>query len=166
MNRLDRTIKALEGIRDEPELATAEQIVTALDLVDMLKEAVDALGEQAEAAAIRYINANGDIEVGTVRYYVGTTRTTKVVDAAATCAELLDRVGGDFKEFTATLVAQPFKPNAARTVLGDSYNRFFHTKTVDDLMTGKPKRSLKRSDTRFERATAQPGPAPVPRGTE
>ena len=166
MNLLDRTIYALEAVRDDPELATVDQIIAALDAVDTLKETVDMLGELSEAAAIRYIKANGDIEVGTVRYYVGTTRTTKVVDAAVTFAELLDRVGGDFKEFTATLVAQPFKPSAARTVLGDAYEKFFHTKIVDDLMTGKPKRSLKRSDTRFERSTTQPGPGPVPRGTE
>lgn len=130
-----------------PELLTAMEYVTAL------KEATRLLSEKVEAGAIQWIEANGEIEVGETRYYVGPNRTTKCKDLGATLEAVLKATGGDFTETVRCLSTSAFKHGAAREILpADEYEALFETTEVMDLKEGnaKPAR-LQKVNARFLR---------------
>lgn len=154
-NIQEATEAALAVIQREEGLVTQEEVVKALDLRNRLREFVRELDGQVEAATIRWIDANGEIEVGDIRYYVGAEKKVRCVDTTRTAEAILERVGGSVGDFVATLVSQPFKPGAAQSVLGDESDRLFSVTHVQDLKEGKPRKRLKVANERF-------GPRPVP----
>ena len=144
------TEAALAVIQREEGLVTQDDVVKALDLCQNPKAVVRELDAQIEAAVIQWINQNGDIEVGDIRYYVGTEKTTKCIDPRRTLEAVFDAVGADFDSFLGTLVSQPFKPATTRTIVGDDVaDSLFVTSTQEDVKTGKPRKRLQVSNEKF-----------------
>ena len=157
-NLQQATEAALAVIQREEGLVTQDEVVKALDLRSNLKAFVRELDGQIEAAVIRWINQNGEIEVGDVRYYVGTEKTTKCVDPRRAIEAIFDAVGADFDSFLSTLVSQPFKPATTRTVVGDDVaDSLFVTSTQEDVKTGKPRKRLQVVDSRFSKWRSRSG---------
>lgn len=129
-----------------------EQVVRLLDLRQLLRAYADRLIEASESAVIRWIEKNGEISVGTVRYYIGTSHTTKCVDNLGAMRAVLKAVGGDDEDMARFMVSGAFKPGACREVIpGDEYADLFRTTTRTELREGKPVpvRGLQKADTRF-----------------
>lgn len=139
-------IEALPATKD-----TAE----ALDLmaqVEKFQGQARELKSQLEAALIEYIDANGPIELGERRWYVGVDKQHKRrVELEAAVGVLLEATSGDLHTFCELLSAGALKPGACRTVLGDRFDELFETVTTKDLKTGAAKRVVKMVDERFRR---------------
>ncbi len=129
--------------------ATQEQVLTALNFLDALKEATRQLGEQLEPAVIKWIEGNGELSFGEIRYYVGANKTTKCKDLTETAQALLE--AGGVETLVRGLSTSAFKHGTCRELLGDAYGKLFETTEVQDLKTGvaKPKR-LQKVNERFQ----------------
>jgi len=101
-------------------------------------------------ALIEWINANGDLVVGDIRYYVGTSKTTKCIDKGQTLFNILDAAAGDLDSVARCLSANAWKPGECRGILkGELWDENFTVEPVMDLKTGKPKKQVNRVDSKF-----------------
>lgn len=144
-------IDALAQLNDE-RLCTAEDVLLAINFHDRLKQVSNDLGKQLNAAACKFIKANGDIICGTVRYYVGVDKTVKCKDVKGTLELMLSSAEGDMDRVAACLSSDAWKHGACKEVLGDKvWAEAFETTSKDKLEEGKaPKQpSLKKIDTKF-----------------
>ncbi len=150
--------EALASIDSE---ATAEQILAVLDQVAIAQRQAREFKRLAEEAVIEWIDKHGELTVGDIRYYVGTTKTVKAVDNANIGDALLEVTGGDVDRLNECLTSNPWKHGQVRKVLEQfgaesMFDDLFTTETRKDLKTGKPTRSLKRADERFLQSTHTP----------
>jgi ABC-type glycerol-3-phosphate transport system substrate-binding protein len=132
--------------------ATSEQVLAAMDFVVTLAFVTNELKKRMEEAAIKWIQANGDLVDGDIRYYVGPNKSTKCLDLPGTLRALLEVSGGDLDAVVEVLSSGAFKPAKAKEVLGERADGLFETKETTDLKTGKatgPR--LQKSDPRFIR---------------
>ena len=141
---LQRRIEAL------PTRTDAEEALDLMAQVERFKALGRQLHQQLEASLIQFIEANGDIEVGEKRWYVGTDKSYKrKADIEDAVQALLEVTGGDLQAFCALLSSGALKPAACRTVLGDRFTDLFETVVEKDLKTGAPKKAVKVFDARF-----------------
>lgn len=130
--------------------APVEQLLTVRDRIDAAMQRLREVKQMGDEAAIAWINANGDIEVGTVRYYVGVTKTKKCKDTAATVEAAYEAVEGDAGRFAELLSSNAFKPGACAKVMSEEvFAEHFEVIEQQDLKTGKPKKSVHKVDSRF-----------------
>jgi hypothetical protein len=146
-NILARTGDALDAI--EMGFASKEEVLLAMACVQQARAVVQAMAQRFEAAAIQWIDTNGDLEDGDKRYYVGNDRRYKCKDVRATLEALLTETGGDLDALNTCLSSGAFKPGTTMTVLGEKANDHFTTEITKDLKTGKPKRMLKSANTEY-----------------
>jgi hypothetical protein len=127
--------------------ATKEDVLTTMGFVKRLSEVAKDCRSQFEKLAVEWIDKNGEIEDGSVRWYVGKERKTKCVDVAGTVRAILDATGGDLERVAACLSSDPFKPASTLAMLreagGPEPSDLFVTTEVMDMKEGKPKRSMK-----------------------
>lgn len=131
---------------------TVDDVLGAINFHDRLKQVSKELGEQLEAAAVRFIRAHGDIVCGTVRYYVGVDKTVKCRDVKVTLDHMLNSAGGDLDRVVNCLSANAFKPGACKEVLSEEdWAKCFDTTSKDTLEEGKAPKApgLKKIDTKF-----------------
>ncbi|HEX8341427.1 MAG TPA: hypothetical protein VF624_11010 [Tepidisphaeraceae bacterium] len=141
---------------DEPEV----QLQHWLNLSAALLERVKVLRERVEQTAIAWIDANGPVQVGDIRYSIGVSKTVKCTDAARCLQLVLDACRGDLDALTTHLRADPFKYGSVRTLLGESlYDQVFCTETKPKLVEGKPQPTLIKTNTRFALQPSRDVPA-------
>lgn len=127
-----------------------EQVLDVYDRVCLLKSLAKELAQMADAAMVEWIKANGEIEVGDLRYYVGKSKDTKCKDVRRTMESALNATGGDVDALVGLLSSGAWKPGACRQVLPpEEYAECFHTVEVEDVKTGKPKVGLQKVNTAF-----------------
>jgi len=149
-------------MNDTTALATLRNEVSDLSTEDSRDRAIDlymraevALGMAREIKSIvaeklaEWIDQNGEITVGDIRYYVGKSKTQKPRDLREVADRVLTAVAGDLDAFVDVLAANAFKPGAAKKLLGDQFDEVFETTEKLDLRTGKPARELKVVNTKF-----------------
>lgn len=122
--------------------ATQDDVLTCMNLVQRLGQIAKAAKAQYESLAIAYIQANGEIEDGGNRWYVGTEKKTKCLSANGVLEAILSVSGGDLDKVAACLVSNPFKPAATKDLVGDQADALFETTVTPDLKTGKPKKKV------------------------
>jgi len=144
LNPIQKCDEAIALIEDG--VASKEEVMAAMAFKQKLGEISRAINHRFEEAAIKWIEANGEIEDGEKRYYVGTSTTRKCRDVRRTVEGLLTETGGDLDAFTSALSSNAFKPATACTILGEKANDLFETVTAKDLKTGAPKKKLKSVD--------------------
>jgi hypothetical protein len=132
------------------ENATVEQVQEAITRVDWFMGMAREMKAKLEQALIEYIEANGDITIGTVRYYVGHPKETKCVNVAGAVEALLQATGGDFEKVCECLSGSAVKPGATRKVLPeDVFAGLFETTEKVTLEEGKPKKAVQKIDTKY-----------------
>lgn len=142
-----RTLECLDII--ESGDATPDQVAAYLDRVGALSEYVKTLKSRGTDAVMEWIRQHGDLVVGDVRYYVGTSKKTIVTNNAECFDRLLDVFGGDVQAVAEEcLASNPYKVTAVKHHLGEN-SSVLQTLVSQDLKTGKPKKELKKVDTRF-----------------
>jgi len=131
------------------ETSKAEDVLALLDTLEAFKTRLKEIDAAFKEQMIDWINANGDLVIGTKRYYVGSTKRTKPADNEALAIAAVTACEGDFAAFAEVLSANAFKPGACKHLLGDEWGQHFTVETVDDIKTGKPKKSVQMIDTKF-----------------
>lgn len=149
MSIVEDTRIAISNI--ENPLATRDEVLTALNIVARLKELAKELGEQAERAAIEWINVNGEIVDGDMRFYVAPNKTHKCKDTKGVLAALLEESGGDLDAVAECFASGAWKPGETKKRLGDRANQFFETVETPDLKTGVAKPRVQKVNTAFQR---------------
>jgi len=134
------------AINDE---SSAAQVCEAIDRIDAVKRRIKEIEVTFKDALIEWINLNGDIEIGTKRYYVGTTKKVKPRDMIRLCEAAITAAEGDFETFADSLSANAFKPGACKKLLGDQWGQHFEETIDEDIKTGKPKKTVQVIDERF-----------------
>lgn len=145
----DRVSGAIRALNSDH--ATEDDALSALTFIARLKELTKQLNQQVEDGVIAFIQAHGDIEMGTVRWYVGPNKSTKCVNVKGAVEALMNATGGDFDAFCECLASGALKHGACSKVLSpETYNSLFETKEVTDLKTGVAKGAkLQKIDKRF-----------------
>ncbi len=133
--------------------SSPDDVATAINQLDVLGDRVKAAKEMLKDHLTEYVRANGSLEIGTMRYYLGRKKITKCVNVPDTLAALLGAVAGDWNRMCEFLSAGPVKHGAARQVLApDDYALLFISVDEDELKEGKPEgKTLQKTDTRFIR---------------
>ncbi len=134
--------------------ATQDRVLELYELVQGIKQRIQTIDADLKAAMIEWINANGQIQYGTKRFYVGTKKTTvNTSNTLAIVNAVLNASGGDIEPVVNAMVANPFKKSATQEILGDQWGEHFEVVDVPDLCegkaTGKPVKELKIADKRF-----------------
>lgn len=140
----ESTDLALAAIEDPT--ATPDQILAAMDAIDVVIERAKELKAQRDAALIAHIKATGKpVEYGTTRWVLTHPKDTKCVDKNAAIKATLDAVGGDVDRFADLLVSDPLKYGSCRSVLDHAvYEHLFRTEVKDKL-----EKRLVKLDTRY-----------------
>lgn len=132
--------------------APLEDLCAMLDAADWLLARAKSINQVAKQKAIEWIDANGPFDIGMCHYHVGHNTTVNCTNTVRCGHALLDHLHGDLDRFFGVLVAQPYKPGAARAILDQSvYNNVFTVRSTAKLVAGVPQRVLKCTDKRFMR---------------
>lgn len=142
---LDREVLEISDHSD------AQDVCELIDKIDFAKRSMRELDALLKEKLIDWINANGELTIGTKRYYVGSTKKTKPVDLEKLTEAAITACQGDFSAFVEALSANAYKPGACKKILGDEWGKHFVVETIDDVKTGKPKKDVKVIDERFTR---------------
>ncbi len=127
----------------------AETLLELRNCVLVLQQRSAELKGRVDQVFIDAIDAHGPIIVGSLQYVVSIARSTTCRDRKTVAEGLLDAVAGDIERFCGHLVAQPFKPASARSILpSEIFDRCFETterRGVDE----EPVRKLTKLDLAF-----------------
>ncbi len=135
----------------DPEVPR-EAVLQAVDFVARLGEIYRQLKAQLDARMVEWIDANGELVNGEVRYYVGNDKDTKCVDLKETLNACYAAAGGDEDALITVLSTNAFKPGACRKLLpADTYAKCFVTTERVKVLEGKPVKQLQKFDGRFVR---------------
>jgi hypothetical protein len=119
--------------------SSIEQIADNLGKLKALAERARELKRQFDEQLLEYIEANGDVTIGEVRYYAGYEKETKCVNVPGALTSLMIHAGGDVEVFCGALAANAIKHGAAKKILPpDEYDLYFVTSLKPDLKEGKP----------------------------
>jgi hypothetical protein len=128
---------------------TEGDCIDKLNRLDAVMKQAREYREMLEDALVRWIQQHGDIVCGPVRYYAGTSKSTKCLQPMNTLEALLEATGGDVHELGKYLTPNPYRYGACRKPLGDKWPEHFMTTERPKLVEGKPKKQLQRTDERF-----------------
>ncbi len=123
--------------------SSIEQIAERKGILQAMKARIKELERLHDEQMLEYIDANGPIEIGDVKYYAGYEKDTKDHDRVGAANELLAACGGDFETFVADcLASQPFKPGTAKALLGEKFPNYFTVTEKRVLKDGRPGRKV------------------------
>lgn len=160
------TLVELEQLALVPPTATVDQIAEALNALDAFRTRLAEARKVLEGCLVEWIEANGrDIEIGTVRYYVGTdkvwscTDRAGAVDLAMRLSEIVDAstgevVGIDREQLAMLIASDPIKRGAATKLAeerGINVKGIWTCTERESLKDGKPTQKLQHVDTQFIR---------------
>ena len=162
----DLTVLEQDVIQKLTTAADADQCAALILKVDRALERMRELKKLLDDALMEWIRANGDLTIGTVRYYVGDETVTtcrNVADAMRTLLELLGP--GKLGE---CLSSNAIKYGAARSMLAEVgcpevFEQLFLVAKKEVLKDGKPTKKLIKADQRFLRREVRderPHPGP------
>ena len=153
-----KTELAIASIEPQSEL---ENVVDAIQLLDAIKEWVKEQQESMNLRLIEYLQANGEFQFGSVKYWLGATKPDwKCIDVAACLeavkikAECVDADGEavvDWRLVADCLSANAFKPGATRKFLGDDAGKHF--------VLPEPKPKVENDAPKPERRAKVEGPS-------
>jgi hypothetical protein len=147
---IEATTTALSLV--EPSVGI-DVIADAIGKVDALKRAAKEATAELDGLLTEYVQVNGPVTIGTIRYYVGPKRKTKLqltLERALTI--LIESAQGDVGTVAGCLSSDALKHGACRDVLGDRWDEVFVVVEETELKEGKPVKaapSLQKLDTRF-----------------
>lgn len=149
------TLTAIAGrVQAINDALPLEEVLTTLQKLEFMQGQIKALKSSLDARLVEYIQANGDIQIGTRRLYVGTKKTTKCVDVQAAVKAILEDCGGDVDMMARCLSSDALKFGASKTVLKpENYDKFFKVTPKTELREGveTPVKQLCETNEAFQR---------------
>lgn len=125
------TADAIELI--ESGLADQEQVLEAIEFKNALGKLYRDMAERLEAAALAWIEKNGEIWDGTRHVYAKPNSTIKCTSVKRTLEAVLTKTGGDLEAVVECLSSDAFKQGATRKLLGDDADGLFVEKVTSKL---------------------------------
>ena len=153
MNETDQTaptsLPALYGAVSEiDEDMRLDAVLHLYNAVNYATQRMTEIKRVMNERLIDWINQNGDVTIGDQRLYVGNDKKIKCVNPQAVVDEYLDN--HSIEDLVADLASNAFKYGAVRARLGDAiFDKAFVTEIVQDVKTGKPRKSVKTADSKF-----------------
>lgn len=95
-----------------------------------------------------WIESNGPVVIGDVRYVLVNKKTEKVRSLRSAIENLYTATGGDFDAFVDCLSMNAIKPGAAKKVLGSEFENVFEV-IVETDVEGKPVKQVAALNDRF-----------------
>lgn len=131
--------------------ATIETVALAMARVDRIKRAAREAAELLERVLFDWVQANGPLQIGPVRYYVGPVKKVKCRDVRQTLQAFLGE--SDIDTLAECLSASAFKHGACEKLAPTVFADHFDVTYEEELKEGKPERvkKLQRADDRFQR---------------
>jgi hypothetical protein len=136
----------------------AELVATAIIALNRLKERTREIEQQFKAGPLKeWLSKHGQIEIGPVRYYVGTETKVKCRDTAVAATFIAEACGisaEGLQKFVAMLASDCLKQGAVNAFLveiglPDMFEELFEVKVVEDVKTGKPLKKVREINDRF-----------------
>jgi hypothetical protein len=130
-----------------------EVIAEVLNRMSFVKQEAKRIGDLLESQLVERIKATKeDIQIGTVRYYVGQDKKITVRNNAGALQTLFTICGGDMDRFAGCLSSGWLKNGTVRKLTQEmecpeKWDEIFEATEKDELREGK----LKSSDSRFLR---------------
>lgn len=154
--------------------AILDQVKPGCDIeaFDKATAMVDALSRMSKVAtkvwkfnARTKILADGDVVIGTIRYYVGAKKDTTCDNADTFLLAMLEMFGVDDEQIRRRVVtaiapllcSNPFKPGETKKTIGEEeFAKHFSVKEEGEVREGKPvkapkEKTLQKFDSRFAR---------------
>jgi hypothetical protein len=172
LSQIDLAVRtAIEGIYEQNPIS---EMVELHAYIGLIKKMVKQWDELAEKKFVAVLIAHGgpegpaEVNVGNLRYYVGTEKKVTPRDNADVLEALLLASNGDVSTVVEALRSDPWKPSQVRQIVGEAKHRkLFRTSFASDLRTGKPRKGLRCIDTRFlPKPDLDKGPAPAAQEVE
>jgi hypothetical protein len=157
MSQTTEVIEAGSAAVDALHLKTNAPVDIVLELLDRM-EVIQQRAKQAkeviEQAVVEWIEVNGEIEMGDIRWYVGEYKTTKCTNVAEFLAIIQTVLEDQPDDIAAIMTSQPFKHGATRSLLeklnlSGVYDEHFVTESRPNLKTGKPRKGLHKVNEHF-----------------
>ncbi len=148
MNDLAETQLAICEIDPENKLQHDHIALTLTKLEGYIAHAQD-LKRQLKDAMKPWIEANGPVVIGDVRWVLVNKKTEKVRDLKSAVMALDKAVGGEFDLFIDALSVNAIKPGAAKKILGADFEKFFEVLIEMDVETKRPKKEVVALNDRF-----------------
>lgn len=147
IHSLDDLQQALDALTPQLE---HDQALELLNAAVALRDRACDLHSRCLALALVWVQHNGPLTCGEVRWEARNTKKVTCRNLLATAEGLLDQLGGDVAGLVGHLQAQPFKHGSCRHTLGTTaYERLFEVRFDDRIQ-------LVRLDTRWVRAGRGP----------
>lgn len=127
--------------------ASVDSVLSAMMKVAAIKEWVRQQSETLDMRVVEWIQANGEIVNGTVRWYVGPKRKTILAKLAEEALRVLIEQKGIEHVAQNYLSANWFKHGAIKDEMPDEYKLLFTVIEEPELKEGKAK--PQKIDTRF-----------------
>lgn len=127
-------------------------LLSALERVKSYLAELKAFKALIESTMIESIKIHGPIVVSdTVKYVVGSDKSTKCDNVPAAVEALMGAVDGDFSRFCGVLSSNALKHGAAKRILApEQYAEFFKV-TTKETLDAKPVQKLLKLDEAFTR---------------
>lgn len=145
MNTDDLKTRIL-GINDfssSGEVASVRNDVAALNAIGR------EMKRDADAATLDWMQVNGDLVSGNMKWYAGVERDYETPDPAKTLEALFISLAGDFEKVAACLSSSAFKVGTCREVLANAFDLHFVETVKPDVKTSKAKRVVKVTNLDF-----------------
>ena len=127
-----------------------EQALEALDAVAFAKQELARLNAELNERIIEWIDENGDIERGDIRWYVGTPPVTKCVNPVAAAESILNFCEGDLDTFCEFFSADAFKAGEFKKRVGqEAFDAAFVVTRGTKVKEGKPVRRVSKANKKF-----------------
>ncbi|HEX8342822.1 MAG TPA: hypothetical protein VF624_18105 [Tepidisphaeraceae bacterium] len=131
---------------EEPEA----ELLHWLNLSAVLLASAKQIRQRVEQVAIGWIEQNGPVEVGDIRYTAGHAKIVKCLHVSRCMELVLEACRGDFDSVVLHLRSDPWKYGSVRSLLSnEAYEQLFQTESKPKLVEGKPQKQLITTDTRF-----------------
>jgi hypothetical protein len=130
--------------------AAPERVAEMLNLIEAAYTRISEIRRRFKADMVAWLEANGDLTVGPIRYYAGVRTDHKPHDHRAVVAAVLEAGGGDPDAIAEVLASSAWKTGAMKKLIGDErFSSLFARVEVGQLKEGKPQKQVLQADTRF-----------------
>ncbi len=132
-----------------------DAVAVVIDKVAVIKERMKALNEWLDAAVTEWVRANGPLQFGPYKYYIGDVTKVEWTDTPGALDAAFAASGGDWQTFARDFLAKdPIKHGSFEQHVGEAEAaKYFKRVKVEELRdnVATVKRKLQKSDVRFIR---------------
>jgi hypothetical protein len=148
-----QSIEQIESAIDQlSHQCTVEQIVHGINVTSILLSRAKLLRQTLEQIAVRWIDSNGPIEIGDIRYTTGHHKRVLCTDILGCAQVVLEMSGGDLASLCEHLNSNPYKYGSVHRLVGNErFSELFRIEHKPKLVEDKAQKQLIRVDRRYVR---------------